>query len=191
MFRILTRSTTAPERIRGFVGVAPALPTGPEHYRHMDPLTRTMFRAATNVPALARFLVRARYAFFNRYGYDRYMASHYPYERDQRLLKDPKIRDALINGGAAAGAKRYEGYLFDIDGRKIDSVQTARLLRVPGRFIIGEFDRKGRRARAESVIAAGANASLIELPDASEPVFFRRTERILDIIIDLLGDVAT
>ncbi|MEM7221066.1 MAG: alpha/beta fold hydrolase [Pseudomonadota bacterium] len=180
----------APERVLAFVAVAPALPTGPEHYRDMDPLTRTMVRAVTNTPALARFLVRTRYAYFNRYGYDRYLATHYPDTRDQRLLGKADVRDAIALGAAATGAKRYQGFLGDIEGRKPDSAAVAKILRMPTRFVIGEFDRKGRRARAESVIAAGANAQLIVLPDASELLFFSHTDAILDVLVDLVREAS-
>ncbi len=174
----------APERIKGVVSVAPPLPMRDEAFRQLNPLLRMMFFASMHSPAMARFIVKTRHAFAQRYGARRYLESHYPHPWDRKLLEDPQVYSAIMHGARALAEKGVDGYLSDVSSTgRYTSAGVAALLRRPVTFVVGEQDQNHRRERVLGVIEEGANAELMLLSDACDLVFYRHTETILDRVL--------
>lgn len=179
---------TQPDRVERVVSVCPPLPMDDETYAQLNPLLRLMMYASVHNPTLARFVLKVRLSFLQRYGADRFLRTHFHDPHDQALLERRDVRAAIEHGSKATTAKGYQGFLSDLAvGERFTPESLAARLCRPVTFVVGEHDRNHRKARAAAVVAISENAQLVELPDASELVFYRHTQTILDLVKPVTG----
>lgn len=175
----------APGRIKGWVGVAPALPDKAFAEEDVDSKAQKFILKACSYsnPVLFEFAIRIFDTVRKQFGPKPFMkmvVKNVP--EDLAVLEDAVLFEAIERGIRFSRAHGYRAVHRDLKHKSPHGWQWSIDNKIPSHAIIGSKDPAPRIAQAAAMIAAGARMKLTIVEDAGFLVFFSHGQEILDAV---------
>ncbi len=174
-----------PQKVVAMVGVAPVLPIGgAEDIEKMPKFTKFIAKIVTRNPKMLKFVAKTGVIYHKRVGSLRFLENVVTQtEPDLKIIDDPKNVDAIIRGFEYSLSNGYLGIYHDYRHAKGGVWQQVLDVKCPIFAIIGTLDSNSRAARADRLIAEGANFRKIMAEGGGEMLFFSHPKLIVDTLV--------